>query len=237
MATLSIVRATAPTRCACSLCRHPGARINREYIERVCSYLSPEDLELEVANSWHAYHPALLAVAEQLPPFAVHASCTAKPTRALTELLRWNDGDDEDDGDQNIVVLSGPPGTGKTLAAVWLLLHRLANQDPLFMSAFELARVSRTGEARDELLDRMRSVFVIDDLGAERLDEKFCTDMDEIFDRFYQGYGQLIVTTNCNASQFRKRYGMRVVDRLAERGRWITISGASMRVSGRHSTP
>ena len=83
-----------------------------------------------------------------------------------------------------IVVLSGKPGTGKTVAAVWLAMHRLAQDGVLFMTGPELARLPRYGDEREELLEA--SNVIVDDLGAERADAKFAADFDELVDRCYQ---------------------------------------------------
>lgn len=230
MVALSVVNPST-TPCPCSKCQHMGTRIHREYLKSI--YAADELTETKIAELWHAYRPYFDRTYERMPIRVRHQTFTAKETTALRELRDFNDrtgrfvADDFDEWEPNIAVLSGPTGTGKTVAAVWLAMHRLAREEPIFITAAQLARFPRYGDEREDLLSS--SALIIDDLGTERTDEKFNADFDELVDRVYQGYQILVITTNCTAPQFRKRYGARVVDRLAERGVWIPCVGSSMR--------
>lgn len=139
--------------------------------------------------------------------------------------------------DVGIVVLSGPKGTGKTVAATWWAAQR--RDRVRFVRASELLASSRYDrEARAELLAHP---LVLDDLGAEYADPKgsFVADLDELVDVFYGNMRPLIITTNIVKVErtpdgtvrhpFVERYGERIADRLRECGRWITMTGESMR--------
>lgn len=218
---------TAP--CECVTCQHLGKRIQRERWTKRAAALQFKDLEAEVTERWHLYRPHLDRVSLELPARPAHMTYDAKETTALRKLRNWNDqeGEYEDVDDNNIAVLAGPPGTGKTLAAVWLVMHRWAEEDPRFMTGMELSRIPRYGDEREAILEC--GALVIDDLGVEKPDAKFTSDFDELIDRFYRGHGQLVITTNRTSKEFREHYGIRVIDRLAERGTWIPITGKSMR--------
>lgn len=137
------------------------------------------------------------------------------------------------DSKRTIVVLAGRTGNGKTMAALYAA-NEIAAGDPdelpAFTSATELARSSRyEREDRDRILKA--SSLIIDDLGAEFPDSKgsFRVDVDELVDAFYSTERRLIITTNLSFAEFEERYGQRVVDRLAEAGTWIPVTGASRR--------
>lgn len=129
--------------------------------------------------------------------------------------------------DVGIVVVSGPKGVGKTVAVTWWAAQR--RDRVRFVRASELLASSRYDrEARDDLFS---SALVVDDLGAEYADQKgsFAADLDELVDVFYSQMRPLLITTNCNQQEFRERYGERIADRLRECGRWISMTGDSLR--------
>ena len=235
MAALTVVVAaqTPPAvvkRCECPACKHVGERMFRELRTKSWAHLGPQECEAMIVKSWHEYAPHLRRVEKTLPRRAVAVSYSATDTHALRTLQSWYDRTDGfEDDETNIAVLSGPPGTGKTTAAIQLVLYELAaDATPVFMTGPQFARAPRYGKERDDLLKA--EALILDDLGAERTTEHFVADVDELVDAFYQRHNTtLIITTNCTAPQFRKRYGMRVVDRLAEAGTWISCPGPSLR--------
>lgn len=218
--TLAIVPSPPKSpRCACAKCRHRGAEIHRAWMAEHANVD-----ETELAKWWHAYYPAFERLLDRLPHRAAHATFAAKETAALRHLREWND---REDCDLTMAVLAGPTGTGKTVAAIWVALHRRANDSPAFVTAPELQRHFRDRELHEQLLGE--SMLIVDDLGTEQLDERFAADFDELVDTYYQGNSTLVVTTNCTSAQFAERYGARVVDRLAEVGAWISVAGKSLR--------
>lgn len=141
------------------------------------------------------------------------------------------------------LILSGPAGVGKTFAgSTWL--YRLV-MDPanwterlcpelerhgLFLRATQLARWSRYEQkSMHRLLNVSR--LVVDDVGSEFMDAagSFMCLFDELVDARYADRKQIIITTNLDADQFHERYGERVIDRVRESGRFISLTGRSLR--------
>lgn len=143
---------------------------------------------------------------------------------------------DSHEKEQRIVVISGPVGCGKTTAAAWWLSQEgprspyLKVHSPLFIPVYKLERVSRYDEKAMARIERARRL-VIDDLGAEYLDQKnaFVTFLRGLIDARYNNCLPLLVSTNLTADEFKERYGERVVDRLREVGRFAGIKGESLR--------
>lgn len=129
--------------------------------------------------------------------------------------------------DVGIVVISGPKGVGKTVAATWWAAQRRDRVQ--FVRAADLLASSRYD--REARADLFSSALVLDDLGAEYADPKgsFAADLDELVDVFYGSMRPLLITTNCDRDAFRQRYSERIVDRLRECGRWIAMTGESLR--------
>lgn len=137
-----------------------------------------------------------------------------------------------------ILVISGPKGCGKTVAATWWAAQRQGKIRFVRAAAF-------ASSSRYERVDRAETLahpLVLDDLGAEFVDVKgsFLTDLDELIDTFYGDMRPLVITTNVLAVEkptdggpdrhpFVERYGERVADRLRECGRWISLTGDSLR--------
>jgi DNA replication protein DnaC len=158
------------------------------------------------------------------PRRALEAAELADATKpALAKVLAW------DPQVESVLVLSGPPGCGKTTAAAkWAWSFKYGT--PQFVRATSFASSSRYDrETRDSWLKA--EALVLDDLGAEYADAKgnFLVDLDELVDTFYGDKRPLLITTNCTAEEFKKRYGNRVVDRLRECGSWFSASNASLR--------
>jgi DNA replication protein DnaC len=142
------------------------------------------------------------------------------------------------EGRKRVLVLAGGTGAGKTTAATWYALAG-ASTAPAFVRAGELeARGRYDKELRSWL--RSRSMLVIDDIGAEVLDDKgvFGSLLDEIVDAFYGDRKPLIMTTNLRSRlndgergepQFVERYGERIASRLREVGRWGDCGNADLR--------
>lgn len=161
-----------------------------------------------------------------------------EPTKALAEV--GSTGDD-------LVVLAGVSGCGKTVAAcAWL--YRFLMQDscystreslpvaaprfiqPLFVTSARLSRWDRyDGAAMASLLKADR--LVLDDLGNEYSDTKgnFLAILDEVVADRAANRRPTVVTTNLDAVAFKARYGERIADRIRESGRFVSLSGGSMR--------
>lgn len=126
-----------------------------------------------------------------------------------------------------LVCLSGNPGSGKTVAASnWLAIAGSG----LFVKAARLSRWDRYDN--DEMNRLLRAArLVIDDLGTEFQDSKgnFMAILDEVIDVRYDHSRPTVVTTNLDAEAFKARYGERIVDRIRETGKFVSLDAASMR--------
>jgi hypothetical protein len=126
-----------------------------------------------------------------------------------------------------ILVLSGTMGTCKTGSACWMLGQHWGG---CFAKAKQLLRLAIEKPAQYETLARARYV-VLDDLGTEVHDDKghWLATFTDLFDDWYAGDARLILTCNLTRDDFKARYGERVADRIRERGRFVTLGGASVR--------
>lgn len=151
-------------------------------------------------------------------------------------------------GPSTILVLVGPRGVGKTFAGSWLaaatedsviggrkpdarpLNHHGYRSRARFITAAQLARTSRYDDKAMGSLERIE-LLVIDDLGVEYADEKgsFLSLFDGLFNVRYSNRLCTVITTNLTASEFKGRYGERIVDRIRESGKFIGLDGKSMR--------
>lgn len=153
-----------------------------------------------------------------------------------------------------LIALSGGPGTGKTTAAsAWL--YRWATDETnwryrqefsehgefvgvrlfrgvagMFISSAKLARWPHYEEEKVKQLTSVTRL-VIDDLGAEYLDEKgfYLSLLDEVINERYAHRLPTLLTTNLTADAFKGRYGERIADRIRECGRFVALGSKSMR--------
>lgn len=149
---------------------------------------------------------------------------------------------------ETLTVLSGGPGCGKTTAAATWLWTQLADRanwqgtsyDATFyggkMLFITAAKLSRWGRYDDEKMDKLLTCqrLVIDDLGAEYLDEKgaYLSLLDEVINERYANKRLTVLTTNLDAEKFKARYGERIADRVRESGKFVSVGAASMRRKG-----
>lgn len=135
-----------------------------------------------------------------------------------------------------VLVLAGAVGCGKTTAAAHWLIHARRRQtyirpDPRrFLPVAELARLNRFDDDAMSRVERA-SELVIDDLGAEYLDDKgaFASMLDGVVDARYRHLLPTVITTNANGDQFKARFGARIVDRIRELGEFVELNGSSLR--------
>jgi hypothetical protein len=153
----------------------------------------------------------------------------------------------------DILVLASAPGSGKTVAGVARVRDHIAaprnwtprtDYDdehrrtiphfvgllPVWTTAAALARLDHFSDAALKPYMQAR-LLVIDDLGAEYLDAKgfFASLFDELLDARYGGKLPTVITTNLDAAGFATRYGVRIVDRIRESGRFINCGNTSLR--------
>lgn len=124
-----------------------------------------------------------------------------------------------------IVVLQGGVGCGKTCAAVrWLL-----GQGGLFVGAAALQAVDKyTDESRRYMTT---PALVLDDIGVEYMDKKgfLFSYLDGLLTARHAAELPTVITTNLSAEVFKERYGERIADRIRGNGRFIKVSGTSLR--------
>jgi hypothetical protein len=246
-AVISIAAAPIGEPCSCGKCVGPdyeafAVALRAEYRSRIVGVNDEtarrlrvyERLEVQIGEAWHrelerrvdAEEHRRRSVMNVCPPrayaIAVDPGCEITP--AIVSLRHWvTSGSSSDD----IAVLSGPPGTGKTVAACRIAIESFSN--PRFVTAAAFARMSRYGEERKELTEH--GPLILDDLGAEYLDAKgsVLADLDDLIDTVYRDQQLAVITTNCTPAAFKKRYGARITDRLAECAKWIPVVGKSRR--------
>jgi DNA replication protein DnaC len=129
------------------------------------------------------------------------------------------------------LVLRGPVGTGKTVAACWAMRRAaLTGEDVAFRKAGEVARMSGfdAGAAELKALKRV-GLLVLDDVGAEQLNEWGRALMVELLDARYEATARTVITANPDWKKLEERLGQRIVDRLRDGGRVVELAGKSMR--------
>lgn len=135
-----------------------------------------------------------------------------------------------------LLVLSGTRGVGKTSAAAWWLLQPrepskyVSTMAPRFIDSTALARFDKYDDAKMRELERA-SALVIDDLGVEYDDKhgNFRASLDGLVNSRYAACLPTVITTNLTASDFKARYGERIADRIREAGRYVELTGVSLR--------
>lgn len=156
-----------------------------------------------------------------IPPkdLAILRAGNLTPTAAVQALA--------DIGKLTLIALSGNPGSGKTVAASSWLAN---GKGGLFVKSARLSRWDRYDNTEMNRLLRT-SQLVIDDLGTEFQDAKgnFMAILDEVIDVRYDHSRPTVITTNLDADAFKLRYGERIIDRIREAGKFVSLDGASMR--------
>jgi DNA replication protein DnaC len=158
---------------------------------------------------------------------------------------------------REMLVLLGGCGCGKTVAAAsWLhkyvsnsahwqpirpfLVRGNGNDDlpvPTWCGSSLIwttsAQLARMDHFDQKAVDRVAKAhrLVIDDLGAEYQDAKgfFGSLLDEIIDARYTHKLPTVITSNLDAASFKARYGVRIVDRIREAGRFVGCGDKSLR--------
>lgn len=163
------------------------------------------------------------------------------PIRA--EAIRETDAVKALDGSWRLLALSGGPGSGKTTAGtlwLWRYVDAAVKQADVyqpnqrlpivFTTAVRLSRWQRYDSTKMETLLSADRV-VVDDLGAEYLDEKgfYLSLLDELVNERYANLKPTLLTTNLDVIAFRARYGERIADRIRECGRFVSVGEKSLR--------
>jgi len=144
--------------------------------------------------------------------------------------------------ERTILVLSGTRGVGKTTAAAWLAAEVDGSR---FIDAAHLMRVDVYSNEEMNPLEQC-PLLVMDELGGEYMDTKgkLLSLVDGLVNTRYAAKLRTVITTNMPAEDheepkdvkkpgFKTRYGERVADRIREVGRFVELSGASLRRGAR----
>ena len=142
--------------------------------------------------------------------------------------------------------LSGDCGTGKTHMAVGLMCHWYGKTFkpskglfdpgvPKFLPAVEFfleLKKNFDGGSESEILDKYSKpkLLVIDDVGAEKISDWSRQIFYTLIDRRYRDMKQTIITSNLSLSEFAEKFDDRIVSRLCENGRTITLKGKDWRL-------
>jgi len=140
--------------------------------------------------------------------------------------------------DRTILVVSGRRGVGKTTAAAWLAAEVDGSR---FIDAAHLMRVDVYSNEEMNPLEQC-PLLVMDELGGEYMDVKgkLLSLVDGLVNTRYAAKLRTVITTNMPANDFEEpkgvknpgfktRYGERLADRIREVGRFVELSGPSLR--------
>jgi DNA replication protein DnaC len=156
------------------------------------------------------------------------------------------------------LIVKGAAGSGKTMVvavggneaiernyqisddnAQWYVsrIDRPVYEDVYFISSLELLnhiRTSYNGRQRDEEPDILTWVkkvplLILDDLGAERLNEWALEIMLLLIDARYNGMKSTVITTNLTLAEMTAALGERITDRLRAMCRVVNITSTSQR--------
>jgi DNA replication protein DnaC len=163
-------------------------------------------------------------------------SSTLFASRSLASAREWLA------SDRTLLVISGTRGVGKTTAAAWLASEVSGSR---FIDAAHLMRVDVYSNEEMNPLEQC-PLLVMDELGGEYMDTKgkLLSLVDGLVNTRYAAKLRTVITTNMPANDFEEqkgvrkpgfktRYGERLADRIREVGRFVEISGPSLRGGAR----
>lgn len=130
------------------------------------------------------------------------------------------------------LLLRGPAGTLKTTLAVATLQRcLLSGRHAVFLTAASLVDAIFAAQAlpdggRAAWEEKLRCVplLVLDDLGAEWSAGWTLSKLDAIIAERYNRRHSLLITTNLGTDEMKRRYPARIIDRLRETCRIITMN-------------
>lgn len=151
-----------------------------------------------------------------------------------------------DDPDREGLLLAGNNGTGKSHLAAAVLHQRVqSGQAGAFVTLPDLLAELRASYDRDagvrssDLIDLVSEtpLLILDDVGAERVTEWAAEQLFLVINRRYQAKLQTIITTNHPklsdlAGWIGGLQGKRIVSRLAEMCRVVSMTGPDRRLMG-----
>lgn len=156
---------------------------------------------------------------------SLEAARNPKQTESMDVARRWLE-----DRSKSWLVLVGDKGVGKSVAALWAMWQVMREDGTgARVDAARIARLSQFDAGAEELewLKRV-DLLVVDDMGAELMNDYARSRFHELFDARHEAYGRTIITSNLmwktttrdgtTIPGLADRLGERIVDRIAQAG-------------------
>lgn len=136
------------------------------------------------------------------------------------------------------LIISGDVGVGKTSAGAWAAEQVIGSR---WLKGAQFERIHRFGEESTwRELETTAPLVVLDELGGENLADDDITKRTrrremasrvlQVVDCRHDAGKKTLITTNMVREKFLEDYGgVRLHDRMKERGRWQTFAGESLR--------
>lgn len=150
-----------------------------------------------------------------------------KRTRALSAVGQWRE-----DERRTVIALLGTVGTGKTTSAALAALRALQQrQSVVYVKEPTLLRWRKFIRHQDDLAAMLRAdLLIVDELGTclpKDAEDARMSILEIVDDRL--SVGRTMLLGNLDRASFGQRYDARLVDRLAEVGLIVDVSGPSLR--------